>query len=160
MDRQVKVTLNEAEQRLAKFIASQWTAYDDRINYPPTLNGLTPLQNNTEAFGAELAFCKLVNVYPNTHIGGFEEWDCILPGGTKVNVKQSPRRDPKLDLIVQIKKYEKFPDIYALMIGTFPTYEYAGWIEKAAVIQPERINYRLPKPAYTFPRSQMKGVTQ
>lgn len=159
MDIPVNITLNETEQRLAKYLASQWTKYDDQIGYPPTISGKPVLQNNIDAIGAEIAFCKAANIYPNLNLHGFEEWDCTLPGGTKVNVKQSPRKGSHLDLLVQIKKYKTYPDIYVLMIGTFPTYEYAGWIEKEKVIKPERINHRLPKPAYTYPRRHLKGVT-
>ena len=159
MLKQVTITLNETERSLATHLARQWTEYDDKIGYPPTLNGLTPLQNNIQAIGAEIAFCRAANIYPNLNLNGFEEWDCILPGGTKVNVKQSPKQDPNLDLLVQIKNYKRYPDIYVLMIGEFPTCRHAGWIEKEKVIRPERINYHLPKPAYTYPRRHLKGVT-
>jgi hypothetical protein len=150
------ITLNDMERRLAITLARAWIKYDDTINYPDTINGLPPLVNNAEAIGAELAYCRLNNIYPNLNLNGFETHDCILADGTKVNVKFSRYTNPNYHLIVQIKKYDTYPDIYALMVGKWPTYRYIGYVPKHEVIRPERINRDLPVPAYAYPRKYLQ----
>lgn len=149
------VTLTIIEQRLARTLARAWTEYDNTIDYPGTISGLDDLTNNTNAIGAELAFCRIHNIYPNLNLNGFERHDCTLPDGTKVDVKYSPHENPNYHLIVQIKNYKKYPDVYALMTGTWPIYHYWGYVPKKDIIRPERINNNLPVPAYAYPRKEL-----
>ena len=60
------VTLNDAEQRLARYLARQ--RYESNRNQGVTNNRVGPQSDEVtdlEGIAAEIAFCKLFNVYPD-----------------------------------------------------------------------------------------------
>ena len=96
------------------------------------------LEIHAHGFGAELAFCRMFNKYPDltcyARAGGC---DLTLDDGTTVDVKHNPREDGDL-LIAWWKKEEgRRCDIYVLMTGDFPTYTYRGWALASEVFETE-----------------------
>jgi len=88
--------------------------------------------------GAEIAFCKLYNIYPDltiTHRSG--GYDCITCSGAKVDVKATIYFSGKL--LAVINKHKSDADIYVLMVGKFPTYTWVGWAKAGDLLSDENI---------------------
>ena len=131
------ITLNEAEQRLAKFIAL------GRINAARS-NHVTDCkmghqsgeQTDLDGIAAEIAFCKIHNVYPDLNIIERPAADCILHNGAAIDVKTTRYASGRL-LAVRWKKPNV--DMFALMIGEFPSYRYAGSMTASELLKDERL---------------------
>lgn len=130
----MEVRLNPEEQRVAAGIAKLKTEGMEGSKARTVMgNGRTQKENDLFGYGAEMAFCKLVNTYPDlswhSRTGGL---DSRLPDGTRVDVKYSS--NPKGDLLV--RKDRKKPgeiDIFALLTGEFPRYYFVGYATEAEV---------------------------
>lgn len=134
------VELNEAEQRLAKFLAKARYENARSKNIPnkkigPQSNELTDL----EGIAGELAFCKLMNVYPNLQTVVIPEDDCLLLNGLRVDVKTTKYKNGRV--LAASWKEENTIDVYALMVGEFPSYRFAGMISaKKLLVEERKIN--------------------
>lgn len=150
------VELSENEQAMARFIAS-FRQHENRINgvkdtatkknesYRVELNG----------YGAELAFCKIMNLYPDLtfHIRQ-HGYDCLFLNGDRIDVKTTTYKTGSL------LAARKNPDIdlYVLMIGTFPEYRYVGWAKAEELIQKENLTdfgHGKKKRCYALPQDQL-----
>jgi|TARA_R110002110_G_scaffold248495_3_gene464662 hypothetical protein len=130
-----EITLNDVEQALAKGIAKR--RYN-RCRQEGISNSKIGNQSNEltdlEGFAAELAFCKLHNVYPDLLIqprsSSDDNGDCLLHiENGRVDVKATKYQSGRL--IAPLWKSKDSADIYALMIGTFPTYTFKGFIKSS-----------------------------
>ena len=96
-------------------------------------------QMNLNGFGAELAFCRLCDVeFDSSTIqkeNHFNKEDATLKDGTTVDVKNTIYPNGKL--LVRTGKEEKNIDIYALVIGKFPSFKFVGWSSYNDIIKPE-----------------------
>jgi len=131
------ITLNEAEQRLAKFLAKGRSDANRASNTQDRKMGnqsgeLTDLNG----IAAEIAFCKIHNVYPDLEINVHPAADCVLHSGEEVDVKTTRYASGRL-LAVRWKKPNV--DLFALMIGEFPSYRYAGSMTAAELLKDERL---------------------
>lgn len=131
------IELNDAEQRLARYLAlaryrnaRKKGIVNHRIG--PQSDELTDL----EGIGGEIAFCKMMNLYPDLQIEYIPGYDCVLPDGTKVDVKTTKYENGKL-LSVPWKE-PKDIDVFALMIGGIPRYRYAGMMKAKELLQEHR----------------------
>ena len=133
------MTLTDAEQRLAKYLATSRTAANRGAG---VTNGKLSQQSDAEidldGVGAELAFCRLMNLYPdlslNLRAGGA---DCTW-AGRSLDVKQTRYQSGRL---IAIRKKASNPcDLYALMIGAFPTYRFAGMATSEQLFAAERLH--------------------
>lgn len=131
------IELNDAEQRLAKYLAiarhrnaRKKGIVNNRIG--PQSDELTDL----EGIAGEIAFCKMMNVYPDLQIEYVPNYDCILPDGTKVDVKTTKYDNGKL--LSAPWKGEKNIDVFALMVGQMPKYRYAGMMKAKDLLQEHR----------------------
>ena len=120
------ITLNQAEQRLAKYLAAARTDNARSRGIKDRKVGSKEGGDmDLDGFGAELAFCRLMNCYPDMEIrenpSDDEQGDAIL-NGLAVDVKQTHYRRGKLLAV----RWKEPKDLYALMVGTFPTYEFRG----------------------------------
>jgi len=131
----MKITLNKAEQKLAEYLAK--ARYNnarrnkvkdkkagDQSNEFTDLNGI----------GGEIAFCKMFNLYPDTETDLIDlpDEDCTLHSGHAVDVKATKYANGRL--IVALWKRDAKVDLYALMVGEFPTYRYVGMCRKEDVV--------------------------
>ena len=93
---------------------------------------------NLNGFGAELAFCRLCSIEFDSSTdqkeNHFNKVDATLKGGRTVDVKNTTYL--KGNLIVRTGKEEKYVDIYALVIGTFPAFKFSGWASYEDIIKP------------------------
>lgn len=137
----MKVTLTTPEQRICYYLAKG--RYDANRNSGVVdaliTSQISPFQADLDGLGAEMGFCKIFNLYPDFSLeprkGGH---DCVLHNGTRVDVKQNRHTvDPYL--IVKKTKTIEDADVYALMVGTFPSYRYAGFILAQDIIKEENL---------------------
>jgi len=149
------ITLNAAEQRLAKYVSN--CRYEDSRKMGLTDCKFGPqstYETDLEGIGGEIAFCKLFNVYPDLQTGDktLSDHDCVV-NGKRVDVKTSKYEDASL--IGSFAKVGKNIDTFALMVGTFPTYRFAGAAPASKLLQPENI-YDLGRgPCYVLNQSQL-----
>tara|TARA_R110002074_G_scaffold159144_1_gene316476 strand:- start:1352 stop:1849 length:498 start_codon:yes stop_codon:yes gene_type:complete len=136
----MKITLNEAEQRLATFIARK-RYEDNRSKGRP--DGKTGAQTNKqvdlEGISGEMVVCKMFNVYPDTETNyqDLPKYDLKTPKGSRVDVKTT--RYPSGRMLASMKKKVEDCDIYVLVVGEFPTYEAAGWCNAKELLKTENI---------------------
>jgi hypothetical protein len=133
------VTLNEAEQRLARYLGRARHDTNTAAGVPLTRCDRTRSgeEIHIEGVGAEIAFCKLFNVYPDfsvtPRVGGSD----AVWGGRTVDVKTTSH--PSGRLLARPNKRDDPSDLYVLMVGTFPTYRCAGFVTPAALFMAERL---------------------
>ena len=147
----MKIGLNVLEQQLARKVA-------ELRQYVNQSNGVKDQQQCQQSdiclqgVGAELAFCKLFNLYPDleTKLRKYPDHDCVFKG-LKVDIKSS--RKPNLN--VKLTKQHAEVDAFALMVGEFPCYTFVGHALKATVCQPENIYDTGNGPYYTLRQEQL-----
>jgi hypothetical protein len=132
------IGLNDVEQRICKYVARCRNQYGrengiENKKKGPQSDELTDLNG----MGAELVFCKIHNIYPDLDIGILADDDCLLPSGLGVDVKTTTYLQGRL--LVGLNKKEKQADIYALLVGSFPNYRYAGMMSAKEIFNDENI---------------------
>jgi hypothetical protein len=152
------VVLSEAEQRLAKFLASaryhnarRKGLHDAKMG--DQSNELTDL----EGIASEIAFCKLMNIYPDLDLDHTNAADCFLRDGRAVDVKSTVYKSGRL-LSVRWKDASKV-DVFVLMVGQFPKYRCAGFLESAELIKDERLTDFGHGTGYAAAQSDLKPVS-
>jgi len=100
----------------------------DRDGYELHLDGIA----------GEICFCRLFGLVPDLRVGSHSRADATFPDGTTVDVKTMTF--PNADLLVMPGKKEKRCDLYAMMVGRFPEYRFAGVATQETVFRTE--NYR------------------
>ena len=134
------ITLNTAEQRLAKFVAkarhrhNRITGISNRRMGPQSDE-----QTDLEGIAAEIAFAKYTNVYPDLDTDGDTHpvYDAVLHDGKLVDVKSTTY--PNGRLIVAPWKDVDAVDVYVLVVGTFPNYRIAGGMESQHLMRSHRM---------------------
>jgi Family of unknown function (DUF5843) len=156
----VEIVLSPFEQRIARHLAQARQSANDARGNPDTR--VTPNESsvaiNLEGVGAELAFCRVMNVYPYEVLCA----DAPVPHdafvmGRQIDVKSTRHRAGHL---IAIRKKVNAPsDVYALMVGDFPAYRFAGLIAAEQLFRDERIKeFGHGKPCYAVPQSDLQSV--
>ena len=131
----VEITLNENEQKLAEYLAKKRWDFNRDKGTPHLYSGPRPTeQTDVEGMGGELAYCKLMNIYPDldTSPTDMPVYDCISRFGERIDVKTAKQRTGKsLHLIAPLAKAKRPPDKYVLVVGEMPVYSIVGevWAE-------------------------------
>lgn len=119
------VELNEAEQKLAQFLAKARHAKARNNNIEnKRLGPQSDWETDLEGMAAEIAACKLLNVYPDLQTESIPIYDMVSRSGWTIDVKATKYKTGKL-LAVKGKS-ENRSDFYMLMIGEFPEYRCGG----------------------------------
>lgn len=134
-----KITLTDAEQKLAIYLGKKRHQAARGANVKNVKIGPQPdEQTDLEGIAAEIAFCKLVNSYPDLDVGARSGgYDCILHSGKTVDVKATTYKTGRL--LAPLKKTLGDSDIYVLMVGEFPSYEFKGWAKAEDLINENSI---------------------
>lgn len=132
------ITLNDAEQKLATYLAKlrhakARAAGKTDMQIGPQSSHETDLQG----IGAEIAFCRMHNIYPDTEVGHTPDADCLMSDGRTVDVKATKHANGHL-LVARWKKADAV-DIYALMVGEFPCYRMAGVMPSGELLRDGRL---------------------
>lgn len=151
------ITLSDGEQRIARFLARErFTRARDAGIENRRMGPQSDEQTDLEGIGAEMAYCKMVNVWPDLSYGHRPDADALLPNGESVDVKATRWKTGRL--IVALWKRNKAPDRYVLMVGEFPTYRYAGEIEAENIMIEDNIKDLGHGPVYALPQSALKNA--
>lgn len=152
----MRIELNVAEQKLAAFLAN--ARYSNARNKGVEDKKIGPqscAETDLEGIGAEIAFCKLFNLYPDTQTEYIPVHDAVLHTGQTVDVKSTKYNSGHL-VAVKSKKEEP-SDIYALMVGSMPVYRFAGFSTKGQLFRDANIKnfghgdgYALPQDGLTY----------
>lgn len=132
------ITLNEAEQKLAVYLAKQRHA-KARANGKPDkqIGPQSSHETDLQGIGAEIAFCRMNNIYPDTEVGHTPDADCIMADGKTVDVKATKHQNGHL--LVARWKQPGAVGLYALMVGEFPTYRMAGVMPSDELLVDDRL---------------------
>jgi len=149
-------TLNEAEQKLARYLAKRRYEANRESGTPNKKVGpQSDEDTDLNGIGAEIAFCKMLNVYPDTDLNTRPIADALTKDGISCDVKCTKYQNGHL-LAVDWKK-DMSPDAYVLMVGEFPSYRCAGWIAANDL-------FALPQkdmgygPTYAAPQSELRPL--
>lgn len=131
------IELNELEQALARDIAANRHRNSREAGLKDVRRGAMSAESaDLEGAGAELAFCKLANVYPDLD-GQPRPEDCHLADGRKVDVKATKHEHGHL-IAVRWKKPGAV-NVYALVVGQFPKYRCAGFMPSDDLLRETRL---------------------
>lgn len=148
------IELNETEQRLATYVARlRYQSSRESGTANMKIGGQSDEMTDLEGIGAELAFCKIANVYPDLDAGKTNVEDCYTKNGYAIDVKSTTYENGRL-LAVRWKKPDKV-DFYALMVGKFPKYRLAGFMRSEDLIKPEMIRDLGHGSTYAADQSQL-----
>jgi len=136
MENTMEYTLTESEQIIAKFVAEQRTSNNRNANTTNMRQSeRTDFEIDLQGFAGELAFCRMANVFPDLTVHnrsaskGEDNGDCVVLG-RRIDVKTSFRPDSAL----WVQKHKiGTADAYALMVGTFPTFQLVGMADVETV---------------------------
>lgn len=107
--------------------------------------------------GAEIAFCRQFNLYPDTDTNrdrkDLTPADAILPFGTTVDVKVT--NYPNGHLMVDVDKADRLADVYYLAIGEVPTFKLVGWMTANKLIREHRIGTLGRTPTYNARQDEL-----
>lgn len=132
------IVLTEAEQRLAKFLATRrYQNARSKGLFNAKMGDQSNELTDLEGIASEIAFCKLANIYPDLDLDHTNPADCYLRDGRSVDVKSTTYSSGRL-LSVRWKNVSEV-DLFVLMVGQFPRYRCAGFMSSAELIQPNRL---------------------
>jgi hypothetical protein len=153
------IVLNEIEQRLARHVAAKRQKdCEDKGAKNLRMGPQSDLQSHLDGIGAELAFCKLMNVYPDMVTDRWPDSDAITRYGDSVDVKTT--RYPNGRLVMPLHKVNKQSDLYALMVGTFPEYQMVGVLSAEQVFRPENVRDLGHGPCYVIEQEKLEQVEE
>ena len=149
------IELTEQEQALAKYMAksraknARGSGMKDR-----KFGGQSGDEGDLNGYGAELAFCKLTNCYPDMKTGQKQDdADVIYRTGHRIDVKSTPYKTGYL--ITPADKHYDGVDLFALMIGEFPRYRLAGFMSRDELVKPERVSPKFKNTAFAANQEEL-----
>jgi hypothetical protein len=155
------IVLNDLEINVAKHVAKYRMKHNKETGAEATLygdKGADHLANEINYFAAELAFCKIWNIYPDLNYTKRRVEDCKLPGGITVDVKWTDLARGRL--MVKVKDRLEIPQFYALMVGQLPKFRFAGFMAAVDLLQDWRIDYNLDHPANCANQGELSIMIQ
>lgn len=118
----VKVSLSVAEQKLATFVGKRrFLMARQQGLHNRKMNPRTQEETEVNGMAAEIALCKILNVYPD--LGDQHQVADMEFCGYTIDVKQTHYENGRLLLEYAKKSY---CDIYVLMVGDMPHFRCAG----------------------------------
>jgi hypothetical protein len=142
LQRGAEVRLDDAEQQVCRLISNLRSTVNRNAGVANKRIGLqeNDLEIDLQGFGAELAFCKMCNSYPDLSIfvrsTAVDQGDVWLPDRRNVDVKHTKYQNGRL--ITPTWKTAKV-SLYALMTGIFPRYIFRGAIPTERLMREENI---------------------
>ncbi len=128
-------TLTTIEQKLVKHMAEvrqKMNRFQGATNKKKNKT-MSAYETELEGIAAEFAYCRILNIYPDIQVDVRRLEDAVLHDGRLVDIKTTrPHVKYKPRLMVESSKRSGVC-IYALMVGKFPTYRYAGYIDSVRI---------------------------
>jgi len=161
------ITLDQVEQRLCchvakvRFTENRRNGVENSLNKHLSWTQEATVQIDLDGYGGELAFCRLFNIYPDftVHLRstGEDKGDAKLPCGLAVDVKSTKYKNG--NLITGIWKDDN-TDLYALMVGEFPTYTFMGFMRKEDLRREGRVGDLGYGPTYIAPQEDLTELEE
>jgi len=154
-----EITLNESEQKLAEHLGKKrWNFNRDKGTVHLSSGPQPDEQTDVEGMGGELAYCKLMNLYPDleTNPPVLPPYDCITHHEVKVDVKTTPYRNGHL--IAPLSKGKNPPDKYVLVVGKLPSYSVVGEVWSVDLLQEGNIKNFGYGPCYALTQSELNPI--
>jgi len=153
-----RITLADTEVFVVEALAKKRTEINDENNVPRIILTGDPVEFEKQGCGAEFAFAKFANIYPDLEVRRRKRpYDCIL-GKFLVDVKQSKYSTGRLMVHTTAKPGEV--DVYVLLRGELPTFTVIGWCYFEEVYRREYLqdpgNYKCP--AYLLPNENLRPI--
>ena len=138
-----KVTLSEVEQGIVEQLAKQKHQDARDAHVKNARRGpQSDYETDLEGVAGEFAFCKLFNLYPRiTNIvqsADTDSYDATM-GHFTVDVKTTKYETGHLVASPKKGTAAMTPDFYALMVGSFPTYSFRGFMTSAELLRDARL---------------------
>jgi hypothetical protein len=150
------ILLNSGEQDVCIFAAQSRMKYAEiykRKNLK--VSDDDAFQIDLNGFGAEMAFCKMNNLYPDfsneAKKNGIDIGDALLDG-KRVDIKTTKRKNGHL--IAGTWK-EQTVDVYALLVGEFPEYEFKGYMPACELFKENRLKNLSTRPCYAAKQNEL-----
>jgi len=133
-------SLNRTERMIADYIGKKRYEYNRANHVAISKIGPQPHEQiELNGAGAELAFCKIHNVYPPLDIVlPAPAYDAVL-NGYRIDVKTTVYPTGRLLVEVTKLKYLREIDYFALMVGDFPEYWLIGYMRAKNIMVESRI---------------------
>lgn len=136
------IELNAEEQRICRFIAKLRDENNRKNGVEDKRRADKDRDLDLEGFGAEMAFCKMMNLYPDFDIGVRSgSVDAFTKKGFGTDVKAIPYKYKYNPLLIapNHKEGKTETEIYALMVGDFPKYQCVGWALGSELINDDNL---------------------
>jgi len=134
----LEIELNDAEQRLARFLAKQRHSAARKKGIKDKRIGKQSAElTDLEGIAAEIAVAKAMNVYPDLETGHTPKADLVSKRGSFVDVKST--RYPNGRLLAAPWKKGDGVDQYVLVVGEFPKYRIAGVLSAKELLKDKRL---------------------
>lgn len=150
----MKVTLVKGEIETANMLAKGRTHANQR---PGKVNQLRSPAEQQElelnGMGAELAYCKAFNLWPDMTIGHRIGGEDCLHAGKTVDVKFTSYIHG--DLYVTPDKRDKGVDVYALVTGWMPHYDIVGYATSDEIFRDNNLADTGRGISYVVPRDKL-----
>jgi hypothetical protein len=149
--------LTKLEQDLAKFVGNRRTDVNEarKLKYSLKTTKQTIREINLDGSAGEIAFAKMMNLYPNLYTEAPQKKADYVVNTTKVEIKTS--RWETAHLLLDKSQVSFDIDLYVLLIGTMANgFKFAGAITKKDFVIEE--NYRKFKTgnfSYNLPQSEL-----
>jgi hypothetical protein len=132
------VVLSEFEIKIARYLGRSRHRFARNKNIVDAkIGNQSNEETDIESAAAEIAFCKLYNLYPDLQIGEVPTHDAMLPCGATVDVKQTKYQNGML--LVTTKKIANPSDIYVLLTGKMPEFTDRGGFPREWIFDNNRI---------------------
>ena len=125
-----------------------------KAGYTPYFKG-DRLEHEVNSFGAEVAFCKLMDVKPDMNPRHFMTYDAIV-NGMRVDVKHTVLFNGCLQAKA-LKEWQTMPNYFSLMVGRLPTYSFCGYMRADELLRTARIDNskRQKTPVYSAKQEEL-----
>lgn len=152
-----RVTLSPQEIAIVRYIAQKRYeaarsagVKDQRLDTSSTVLDI-------EGFGAEMAFCKKFNFYPDFTVGARSGgFDVLTRKGAKVDIKYTQYQTGHL--LATLKKKGTDTDIYVLVIGKLPNYTIVGYMAAEDLFKDENLKDMGHGVGYVASQEQLKPM--
>lgn len=154
------VTLNPTEQLFCIWVAEERFKNNRASGVTNSRRGSQPdFETDLEGFASEMAFCKLFNLFPDFSIeprsSQNDTGDVKLHNGKTVDIKATIYANGRLIAV----PWKTSPvDYFALMIGSFPTYRFMGFMKREDLINPKRLGNLGYGPTYIAEQKDLKDL--
>jgi len=154
----MRITLNEAEQKLALYLAkARYLNARNNGTKDLKVGGQSNEETDLEGIAGELVACKFFNVYPDTetNLKDLPKYDLLTSKGSRVDVKTTKYKNGRLLATLNKKVCEV--DIYVLVIGNFPVYDVVGWAKSEELIADQNIMNLGRGDGYALSQDQLRA---